>query len=112
MTLLAGSFYLVCTAAFAVLSLIIGIRMMGLSRKTGETPEFLLGLGLILTAALGYGFLITAGVMRPTAPDSARAGLAAMTMMGKLLHNTGVVQRGDQGCEWSAAQPWLLGSAE
>ena len=69
MTILAGSLYLVCTAAFALLSLVIGVRMIGLSRKTRENPEFLLGMGLILTAAVGYGMLTVAGVMRPTADD-------------------------------------------
>lgn len=90
-TLLAGSFYLICTAAFALLSFVIGLRMIGLSTKTGETPEFLLGCGLILTAAVGYGLLITAGVMRPSAADPGSAGLAALTMLGKMTHNVGVM---------------------
>lgn len=91
MTLLAGSLYLVCTAAFALLSFVIGLRMIVLSNKTGETPEFLLGFGLILTAAVGYGLMITAGVMRPTAIDPGSAGLAALTMLGKMSHNLGVM---------------------
>jgi hypothetical protein len=90
-TLLAGSFYLVCTAAFALLSFVIGLRLIALSRKTGEHPEFLLGFGLILTAAVGYGLLITVGVMRPAAADPGSAGLAALTMFGKMTHNVGVM---------------------
>ncbi len=91
MAVLAGSLYLICTAAFALLSFVIGVRMIGLSRKTGETPEFLLGFGMILTASIGYGLLITAGVLRPTAEDPASAGLTAITMLGKMTHNIGVM---------------------
>jgi hypothetical protein len=113
-TLLAGSFYLICTAAFALLSFVIGLRMIGLSRRTGKNPEFLLGFGLILTAGVGYGLMITAAVMRPTAVDPSSAGLAALTMLGKMIHNVGVmcvigfvVLVFRRGSRWAY---WLAGS--
>jgi len=88
---MVGSFYLICTAVFSILSGVIGLRMIGLSRRTGQMPEFLLGFGLILTAAVGYGLLITVSVLRAGAADPHSAGLAALTMIGKMSHNAGVM---------------------
>ena len=45
MTEFAGSLYIVSTAAFAVTAGVVGIRLLLLSRKTGQLSERLLGLG-------------------------------------------------------------------
>jgi hypothetical protein len=89
--MLAGSLYLLSTAAFAVISLAIGVRLVKLAGRTGETPEFSLGMGLILAAALGYGVLITVSVLRAGAEDPGSSGLTALTILGKMLHNLGVM---------------------
>ena len=40
---LAGSYYLVSTVAFCVISMVIGVRLALLSRRTGARPELYLG---------------------------------------------------------------------
>lgn len=62
MVILAGSLYLVSTAVFSLFSIVVGIRLIALSRRTQRLPERSLGLGLIGAAGLGYGLLMFAMV--------------------------------------------------
>lgn len=86
----AASFYLLSTALFACVSLAVGVRLLALSRRTRGAPEGALGLGVMLTAGLGYPILIAAALLRsqPTAATSPL--LTALGLGGYVLHHCGV----------------------
>ena len=46
--------------AFVLVSLVIGVRVMWLARRTRGLPEFAMALGLLLMGGLGYPILILA----------------------------------------------------
>jgi hypothetical protein len=89
---LTGSFFLLGTVAFVLVSLVIGVRLVRLALRTGEKPELYLGLGILGTAVFGYGAQIgsvilrggLAGTLEPT-PMA-----VALTFFGKLLHDAGL----------------------
>jgi hypothetical protein len=87
---LLGSLYLISTVAFCVLCLVIGARLLLLSRRTGGRPERLLGLGLGLTGGAGYGLLIAAALVRRSQPDLVHPLLTAMGVIGRGFHDIGV----------------------
>jgi len=89
---LAGSFYLVGTLAFVLVSLVIGLRLVALSRRTGERPELYLGLGILGTAVFGYGAQIASVVLRggPAGGNPVTMSMVGLTCFGKLLHDAGV----------------------
>jgi hypothetical protein len=91
MIALATSLYLVSTAAFAAIALVVGARLVLLSLRTGEHPERLLGLGVMLTAALGYGCMMIGVIGRQGAADPSAFGWTAITGLGWALHDLGVV---------------------
>lgn len=91
MIALAGSLYVISTAAFALIALAVGARLLLLSRRTGEYPERLLGVGIMLTASFGYGLLMFAVIGRQTAADPSAFGWTAITACGWALHDIGVV---------------------
>ena len=91
MLTLAGSLYLVSTAAFSIFSIVIGIRLIALSQRTRRTPERSLGLGFIGTAGLGYGTLIFAMVgRRATGWADAPEFYTWLIALGWIFHNLGV----------------------
>jgi len=92
MTQLAGSLYIVSTAAFGVIAGVVGIRLLLLSFKTGQLAERLLGLGLLLTASLGYGVMMVGMIGRSMLPDpsAAPAFYTHITTVGWICHNIGV----------------------
>ena len=83
----------ISTAAFAGVALLVGLRLVALSRRTGQVAERLLGLGLLLTAALGYGVMMIAviGRARLADPANAPAIYTVVTTFGWLCHNVGVM---------------------
>jgi hypothetical protein len=88
---LAGSFYLVGTLAFVLISLVIGTRLVRLSLRTGERPELYLGLGILGTAVLGYGMQIGSVLVRGGPDGDNVTPLAVgLTAVGKFLHDAGV----------------------
>ena len=93
MYIFAGSFYLASTAAFSILAIIIGIRLITLSRRTKRVPERSLGLGIMLTAGFGYGILMFAMIGRQAAggSDAAPAFFSWLLALGWISHNAGVV---------------------
>ncbi len=93
MFILAGSLYLASTAAFSVFAIVIGVRLVALSRRTRRVPERSLGLGIMLTAGLGYGLLMFAMIGRQTAggPASAPDILTWVLASGWVFHNFGVI---------------------
>jgi len=89
---LTGSLYLLGTAAFVLVSLLIGLRLVGLARRTGERPELYLGLGILGTAVLGYGLQIASAILRggPEGTKEVTTAMVTLTGVGKLLHDAGV----------------------
>ena len=90
MAAVAGVLYLASTVAFCAISAVVGARLLLLWRRTRARPELLLGVGIFLTASLGYGLMIGASI--------ARQGLASpppiltwVTGAGWILHDAGVV---------------------
>lgn len=90
MALLAGSFYLLGTLAFVLVSLVIGVRLCCLSRRTGERPELYLGLGILGAAVLGYGVLVAGILVRGGIDGEATPLAVGLTAAGKVLHDAGV----------------------
>jgi hypothetical protein len=89
---LTGSFYLVGTLAFVLVSLAVGSSLVALSRRTGERPELYLGLGILGTAVFGYGVQIASVILRggPEGGNELNATMVGLTAVGKLLHDAGV----------------------
>jgi len=89
---IASSLYVFGTVAFAVAATVIGIRLLLLSRRTGQAAERNLGLGLGLTGGLGYGPMVLSFVaqnairMQGGEPP---AFLALLVWAGWILHNIG-----------------------
>jgi len=92
MVTLAGSLYLVSTAAFSIFAIVIGVRLIALSRRTQRTPERSLGFGFIGTAGLGYGILMFAMIGRRAAGGVAEAPeiFTWLIALGWICHNLGV----------------------
>jgi hypothetical protein len=90
MAMLAGSLYLIGTLAFVLVSLVIGVRLCRLSRRTGERPELYLGLGILGAAVLGYGVLVAGILARGGIHGEATSLAVALTAAGKVLHDAGV----------------------
>jgi hypothetical protein len=88
---LAGSLYLISTFLFSAMAGVIGIRLVALSRETGQRPERLLGLGLQLTACWGYGVMIASMVVRQRLDALEHPLGIAVTGAGWVLHNVGVL---------------------
>jgi hypothetical protein len=85
---LAGSYYLLSTVAFCLISIVIGVRLGLLSRRTGARPELYLGVGLFLSGGLGYGLVIGSAIA------GARLGAEApivhhVGLTGLALHHIG-----------------------
>jgi len=91
MAALAGSLYLISTAAFCLFCLAIGVRLQLLARRTGASPERLLGLGLGLTGGVGYGILIAVSLARQAVGDAPAPALVFWGLVGKGIHDLGVV---------------------
>ena len=92
MVTLAGSLYLLSTAVFSVLSIVIGVRLITLSRRTQRVPERSLGLGFIGTAGLGYGLLMFAMLGKRAAGwNDAPAFYNGLLLLGWVFHNLGVL---------------------
>jgi hypothetical protein len=84
----AGSYYLLSTVAFCLISMVIGVRLGLLSRRTGARPELYLGAGLFLSGGVGYGLVIGSAIA------GARLGAEApvvhhVGLTGLALHHVG-----------------------
>lgn len=84
MAALIQSYSMIATLLFVLVSAVVGVRLLLLWQRTRCKPELLLGLGVLGTAALGYGVLIAAALVR---------GLnqIATTLLERALQGTGVV---------------------
>ena len=89
---ISGSLYLVSTAIFAIMAIVIGIRLQLLFRRTGQQAERMLGLGIMFTAGLGYGIMMAGLVGRSFAGgEAAPEYFYWITLTGWVFHNLGVM---------------------
>lgn len=76
----AGLFAALGGGAFVLASLVLGARLMGLSRRTGGMPERVMGLGLFLMGGVGYPVTLTA-LQGEGLPEGVRGALAVTGML-------------------------------
>ena len=65
-------FALVGLSAYCLVSLVVGIRLLLLARRTRELPELLIGLAFLTGGAIGYTILVASTQLLEKAPDLAR----------------------------------------
>ena len=68
-------------------SWLVGVRLVLLSRRTGQLPELLIGLALLLTGGL-WSPLVAIGRQAVALSDGVRAGIVAVGCVGGLLGMT------------------------
>ncbi len=64
----------VCLGIFGAVSLVVGLRLLLLARRTRQLPEFLIGLAFLTGGVLGRGPL-TAGMVATSLPETLRVAL-------------------------------------
>lgn len=91
MPVFAGLIYIISTAIFSILAIVVAIRLLALSRRTQQIPERSVGLSIGLAAGLGYGTLIFGLVGRRAAGwDDAPEFYTWIIGAGWIFHNLGV----------------------
>jgi hypothetical protein len=75
--------------SFVLASLVVGLRLLLLARRTRELPEFAIGLALFLMGGIGYPLTAIARLATPL-PDEARGGIFALSMLCSLVGMLGV----------------------
>jgi hypothetical protein len=66
-------FALVSVAIYCFVSLVLGVRLLRMARRTGELPELIVGLAFLVGGMLGYPFNVAAGFLLAAAePEAAR----------------------------------------
>jgi hypothetical protein len=100
--------------AFVLASLAVGIRLLFLAGRSGELPEFAIGLALLVMGGLGY----PAAAVARGAPDLGvlpRVVLAALAMSCMVLGTGGIAVFNWKvfraGRRWAARLVWALGAA-
>ena len=88
---LAGSLYLFSTLLFGTIAMVVGIRLVRLSSRTGQMAERWLGLGVLLTAGLGYMVMMFSMALRPGAAPDLAWMLTGILVIGWVCHNLGVL---------------------
>jgi hypothetical protein len=56
-------FGLLCTVAYCVAALVVGVRLVLLARRTRELPELMIGCGFLTGAMIGYPAGVAAGLL-------------------------------------------------
>jgi hypothetical protein len=71
--------------AFVVASLVVSLRLLALARRTGELPELLIGLGLLLMGGVGYPLFTAARLLgdAPSLQASLHAAHALLSLVGQ-----------------------------
>jgi len=80
-------------AAYCIVALIIGIRLVLLSRRTRRLPELLVGLGVLLLAGVGYPLSVVAREV-PGLSDAMRGAIgvaAGLVSVVGVTANTGFI---------------------
>ena len=84
-------------AAFFVVALAVGLRLVALAGRTGRAPELLIGLGVLGIGPIGFGLQTGAGLVDDprTAETLAAAGAVALAVgiWAKLIFNWLVYRR-------------------
>jgi hypothetical protein len=92
--------------AFIVASLVVGLRILLLARRTRQLPELVIGLSLFLAGGLGYPMLVVARTAI-TWPDPVRIALFTVAMLfgltGTLCAATFNQQVFRPGAAWARA---------
>jgi hypothetical protein len=65
-------FGLFCVSAYCVASLIVGVRLLRLARRTGEIPELMIGSCFISGGLIGFPASVAAQLLVSDSPDLAR----------------------------------------
>jgi hypothetical protein len=87
-------------AAFFVVSLVVGVRLLALASRTGRAPELLVGLAVLGIGPVGFGLQAVASL--PQAADFAEvlaatsAAAVALGIWAKLIFNWLVYRRGSR----------------
>ena len=55
-------------AAFFVVALVVGVRVLLLARRTRELPELLMGIGVLGIGPVGFGLLVIAQELQASHP--------------------------------------------
>lgn len=63
--------------AFFVASLVVGVRLLLLWRRSRELPELLIGIGVLGIGPVGFGAMLLGVLLQPTRPQLAPACFAA-----------------------------------
>lgn len=75
---------LVGFGAFLTVSVVLGVRLLALARRTRKLPELAIGLNFLLAGAIGYALLLAAESLRllpaPWDGRASFAGVAAISM--------------------------------
>ncbi len=83
-------FTLVGLSAYCFVSLVVGIRLLLLARRTRELPELLIGLAFLTGGAIGYTILVASTQLLEKAPDLARTlyylGMPLLSLCAALLY--------------------------
>ncbi|HEY8121592.1 MAG TPA: hypothetical protein VII78_09760 [Myxococcota bacterium] len=88
---LLQSFPLIGTCLFVGVSMLVSIRLLLLARRTNRRPELYLGLGLLGTAVLGYGVMISAAILRGMEQAVSVSSLDRwLQAFGQIVHDAGV----------------------
>lgn len=76
---------LVGVASYCIAALVVGVRLLLLSRRTGELPERLIGIGFLSGGCLGYTSLVAAGLVDRTQAAASAHGILFFTGWTGLL---------------------------
>lgn len=104
-------------ASFVLVSLVLGVRLIRLSRRTRELPELAMGLAFLLSGGLGYGQVLASQAVlesRPYLTPLLLASGALMSAMGTIclaIFTWRVFRRGRAGdVVFSALVAAILGA--
>jgi hypothetical protein len=64
-----GTLAIIGFGSFVVASFVVGLRLLGVAMRTGETPELAIGSAFFASGGCGYGIIIAA-MMIPGVPNS------------------------------------------
>jgi hypothetical protein len=65
-------FVLLGVSAYCLVSLVVGVRLLLLARRTREQPEFLIGTAILTGGCLGYTLAVASMQVRDGSPELAR----------------------------------------
>ena len=75
---------LLAIVAYCGVSLVVGLRLLLLARRTRELPERLIGSAFLVGGAFGYPTAIASGLIRPAAPQLSH-GLFYLASLGLVV---------------------------